>query len=150
MLQERFWDKVDRRDPSECWEWTAAVGSHGYGVINLDGDRTETAHRVAFYLEHDRWPEYVLHDCDNKLCVNPDHIREGTHSENIKLAYDAGAKEPPRVEGESHPGSKLTGGDVREIRDRGSESSYALAEEYGVSATRIQQIWNGDAWTHVD
>lgn len=73
-LANRFWAQVDRRGPEDCWPWVGTRLKHGYGVIGYRMKRT-TAHRVAFFLEHDRWPEpNGLHVCDNPPCCNPAHI----------------------------------------------------------------------------
>lgn len=85
--QERFWDKVDKKSSSrECWEWTAA--SRGgytddqYGVFRWNG-RTVYAHRFSLYLVLGRDPgPTVDHLCFNTKCVNPQHLREATLSEN--------------------------------------------------------------------
>jgi hypothetical protein len=86
-LADRFWSKVDKDGPTmphmstPCWVWTGARHRHGYGMLNVDG-KIVTAHRVAFFLEHGRWPNpFALHDCDHPPCVR--HIREGTPADNM-------------------------------------------------------------------
>lgn len=76
-LAERFWAKVDKT--SNCWLWTGSL-NQGYGQILLEG-RLVKAHRVAFFLEHERWPQpMALHACGNRQCVR--HIYEGTAKDN--------------------------------------------------------------------
>jgi len=78
-VEDRFWSKVDVRGESECWEWQASKGSHGYGQISFKGVMVE-AHRIAWTISNGepvpdgRW---VLHTCGNLLCVNPKHLRLG-------------------------------------------------------------------------
>lgn len=73
-VEERFWEKVDRGGPGECWLWTAATGS-GYGLFRFR-DSNWTAHRVSYTLEVGEIPEArkVVQSCGEKLCVNPEHL----------------------------------------------------------------------------
>ncbi|WP_457948276.1 HNH endonuclease signature motif containing protein [Pseudarthrobacter sp. alpha12b] len=88
--EQRFSSKV--QPGPGCWAWTGATNNRGYGVFRLDG-RTQLAHRVAWYFEHGAWPdpEKVLdHACDNKACVNLEHLRELTNGQNIMRAHPRG------------------------------------------------------------
>ena len=145
----RFWEKVDRCAPEECWEWTANRSPIGYGMFHFKG-RKITAHRVAYAIEVTNPGELeVCHTCDNKPCVNPDHLYAATHSTNVKDAYETGATSRPS--GEQNPSAKLNEDDVRGIRQRldNGETQTAIAEDYGVTQTNISRIATGEAWKDV-
>ncbi|HEC64706.1 MAG TPA: hypothetical protein ENI23_05400 [bacterium] len=85
---ERFWSKVV--PVGDCWEWQGAKGSFGYGLVKIDQKNFPT-HRIAFALANGRAPKLsVLHSCDNPPCVRPDHLWEGTQTDNMKDALAKG------------------------------------------------------------
>jgi len=74
-LADRFWSKVERRGPNDCWPWTAGTDRYGYGkfAVTIDGRRRFLpAHRVVYLLAHGSLPFFdVLHTCDCRTCCNP-------------------------------------------------------------------------------
>ena len=92
--EERFWAKVEKSD--SCWLWTGAITTTGYGVFQKGrrGEKLHKAHRFSYEIHHGEIPprSLVLHSCDNKLCVNPEHLSIGNHSQNIKEAWDRGLR----------------------------------------------------------
>jgi hypothetical protein len=80
----RFWEKVDKRGPDECWMWTACL-SNRYGAIHVNG-KDIRASRFSYELHFGPIPDQlnVLHKCDTPGCVNPNHLWLGTQSENIE------------------------------------------------------------------
>lgn len=146
-LEERFWEKVDRGEPDECWEWQGSTDSGGYGRIHVDGS-DEGAHRVSMLLEHgeeagDNW---VLHHCDNKPCVNPNHLYLGDRSDNLRDMHERGQK---NHDGENNPPAKLTEDDVAEIRERleNGKTQYEVADEFDVSQPTISHIVTERNWS---
>lgn len=84
-MPKRFWSYVEKGKSNECWQWTGTPMNNGYGRIKVDG-KMVAAHRYAYELEHGPIPSglQVLHNCYNKLCVNPSHLRIGTHADNMR------------------------------------------------------------------
>src|SRR5216683_6645346 len=83
-LSERFEEKYIPEPNSGCWLWTAAILSHGYGIISVTRCKFELAHRVSYELHKGKIP-YGLeidHLCKVRCCVNPDHLEAGTSIEN--------------------------------------------------------------------
>ena len=90
-IEERFWTKVDIKHPDECWIWKAGKGSKGENDYGYFSKGKETfAHRVSYILTYGPIPQglYVLHNCDTPSCVNPYHLRLGTHIDNVRDMID--------------------------------------------------------------
>lgn len=87
-LEVRFWEKVDKRGPDECWIWKAAT-KKGYGYIYYRPPwNHKAAHNVSMELHGHVLPPGKTewdHICKNTLCVNPAHLRPATHRENSTI-----------------------------------------------------------------
>lgn len=83
---QHFWSwVVITANMDKCWHWNGYIGLNGYGVYPMGGSN-KRAHRVAWELANGRPPRVgleILHSCDNKQCVNPSHLTEDTHAENM-------------------------------------------------------------------
>jgi hypothetical protein len=144
---DRFWEKVDRRGPDDCWLWTGGSHSRGYGQFGLGG-RLVIASRLSYEWANGPIPDgmFVCHSCDNPPCVNPAHLWLGTPADN---AADKAAKgRASSLAGASNPRAKLTDGDVRAIRED-PRAPKAIAAEYGVSDTAVRFIKEGRTWRHL-
>ena len=150
-LSDRFWAKVRRiNDATSCWEWTGALHDHGYGLIGLGSRKEgiERAHRLSYSMHNAEIGEglFVLHRCDNRKCVRPDHLFLGTASDNAKDM----ASKLRGCHGEKSVTAKLTEAQVLVIRSlRGRDSHVALARRYGVSRSLIGLIMSGQRWKHL-
>lgn len=92
--EQRFWAKVDKS--GDCWNWTAArYHVNGYGCFGLNG-KIQGAHRVAWQFIRGPIPRgmWVLHRCDNRLCVRPEHLFLGTHQDNMNDMWRKGRGSP--------------------------------------------------------
>lgn len=90
-LDERFWSRVDAS--GDCWEWTGARHSGGYGHLGRDGT-THYAHRYAYEQLVGPIPsgQQLDHLCRNRVCVNPDHLEPVTRRANILRGYSPAAR----------------------------------------------------------
>lgn len=147
ILHNKLWSNVDVAGPDDCWLWTASTGSRGYGQIRFMGKRLK-AHRVSFALHHGRDPEgFVLHTCDNRRCVNPAHLYEGTHCDNMRDMVTRSRA----ARGVSHGRAKLTEEDVREIRRLREQGVFmrVIAAQFEISTAMVSNITTRKAWRHV-
>jgi hypothetical protein len=150
--KERFLSYVSVNPHSGCWEWTGAKKPTGYGSFKLYG-RNFYTHRVSYLIYKGEIPDgmFICHSCDNRCCVNPDHLWAGTGKDN---ADDRNRKNRHWVQrGSGVWNARLTEDDIRIIRDRASTRirgiQTRLAKEYGVSRNTISAIVIQRTWVHV-
>lgn len=152
-LPQRFWIKVDKNGPviypwlENCWTWRPACKRSDYGRIVVIDDagkhRLDLAHRVSWRLTNGTIPDatFVLHKCDNKTCVNPEHLELGTNEKNIKDAVDRGLK----AHGLMHPAAALNKDEVlaiHQLRDMGWTHT-KIASEIGINRQMVQSVLSG-------
>jgi hypothetical protein len=146
-LPPRFWTKVIVSDG--CWLWTGHRTRKGYGTFRLRR-RMVSAHRLAYTALVGQIPDglNVLHSCDTASCVNPAHLRPGTHGDNVR---DRQAR-CRQARGERIAAAKLNAEKVREIRQRyaaGGVLQRELAAEFGISDMQVSSIVRRKKWAHV-
>jgi hypothetical protein len=155
-VEERFWKFVDKS--SGCWSWNGSKNAKGYGLMQgtpIAGKthgKTVLAHRVSYEIHHGTLDDgdYVMHLCDNPQCTNPDHLRKGTQSENIKDAITKGRKFVPAASGIDNPRSKLTEEQVRFIKAHPELGHKAIGDMFGLSPNCIRGVRIGRTWTHIN
>lgn len=165
-LPSRFWEKVDKNGPlpdpkqypnisEPCWVWTAAKTSKGYGYIQrgprVGGPRVGGpihAHQASWVLHFGPIPVglYVLHNCDRRECIRPEHLWLGTAKDNTQDML----RKNRCVCGEAASWSVLTEKEVIAIRTSLAHlPETTVAERFGVSRGMIGKIRRGESWKHV-
>lgn len=145
-VDEKFWSRTKPDQDSGCILWIGPMGSNGYGrFYDPVTNKPMSAHRVSFLLHHGHYPiNLTRHTCDNKSCVNPMHLLEGTNRENAQDAIDRFHMPT----GEKRVNAKLNDAVVRYIRSS-PKSSSALSRELGVGYSTIAHARKYRSWKHV-
>jgi hypothetical protein len=138
----RFWSKVDRQETG-CWKWIGAIGSHGYGSLEKEPGKWVTSHRASFELRFGKIPIglQICHRCDNRACVNPEHLFVGTPADN---SLDMTAKD-------RHGKTKLVPDEVRLLRKMYAEHvpRDEIAKILKISPVTVWKIGTRRAYRHV-
>jgi len=159
----RFWSRVRKTD--RCWEWTGLrfADSMRYGRFSFNGGSLRV-HRLSWILAHGPIPDglFVLHRCDNPICVWPDHLFLGTQAENIRDCVSKGRNaigdrngsrlNRGRHRGTLNPSAKLTEPDVTAIRrlvGHGQITRADIGRLYAVTGQTVTSIARRRLWVHV-
>jgi len=138
-----------------CWEFTGGLDRAGYGRVHIKRyhekgtGRNFYAHRLS-YMIHRGYitpEEYILHQCHNRLCGNPDHHKLGDHDDNMADLAESG-----RVAGENNHKSKLTEDDVRDIIEFYYDEEWTVPElmdEFGMAKGSIVDVIYGRTWKSI-
>lgn len=146
--------KTAENSQTGCWEWTGFKSRDGYGIVHCKGKLLK-AHRLAYCEANNKTladiqGAVVRHKCDNRKCLNPDHLELGTSADNTQDRHVRGRD----AKGSCNGNSKLTEDHVKEIRSMYKPWSRnfdrkTLANKYKVSVSLISQIVQKQIWTHV-
>jgi len=155
--QKTFWDNVIIGKNNLCWAWIGRFATNNYGDFSfmIHGMMYRyTAHRAAYMLTNNTNLEptlYVCHKCDNRSCVNPNHLFLGTAFDNNEDMAIKGRRRECR--GENRSTSKLTNNQVLQIKTILSQPNRPTYREIGnkfnVNGGTIYLIHKGRNWKHV-
>lgn len=148
------------RSPGGCWLWPSKTDR--YGNFYADGGRFQ-AHRMSYavYLGPVRTDTLVLHKCDVRRCVNPEHLFLGSAQDNMRDAASKGRmatgnrhfahRNPERTQGELNGNALLTEDAVRAIRAgvAAGRPRKELAAEFGVCKACVSHVVTRRAWRHI-
>ena len=144
-LEDRFDEKYTPCPVRGCWMWEGSVSGNGYGQIG-ENYKVFSSHRISYELHVGPIPAgmFVLHKCDVKTCVNPEHLFLGTQADNVADMKNKGRCN----KGEDRPQAKLTEANVIAIR-ADTRPQRKIAEEYEVDQALIWKVKHRKAWSHV-
>lgn len=147
LMQQAFEFFVTKTET--CWLWNGSHANRGYGSFRFRG-QTFIAHRASYMLYKGDLPSFqrgnphdllVLHSCDVRACVNPDHLWLGTHLDNERDKLAKGR----------HKGEKLNPDKVREIKKLLLEGVMGtiICRDYNISRNTLHSIKIGKTWKDI-
>jgi hypothetical protein len=155
----RFWNKIQKTN--ECWEWKGRLSKTGYGLFDIH-NFPYAAHRFSYELNVGPIPKglFVLHKCNNRKCVKPEHLYAGTQKDNMRDCINAGRFVRPTAHwedlkatqfGEGSPVAKLKVEEVKQIRNqRRLGISYSeIGRQFGIHHTTVRDIVIKKIWKSV-
>lgn len=137
-----------------CLEYTKCQFPSGYGCVKVrmrKGGKlpqiSYQAHRLAWMQAHGPIPAglHVLHKCDNRPCVNPEHLFLGTHQENVADCIAKGRQN----RGSKNGNASLTEEQARLILDDTVGTHDLIAARHGVSRPTVSRIKSRKTWRHI-
>jgi hypothetical protein len=130
-----------------CWNWTGVVDRHGYGKLGYN-NKAVIAHRQVYLWKYKvtlTSKQYILHNCDNRLCCNWHHLYIGDHTQNMR---DRDVRNRSS-KGHEH---KLYASQVYQIRRlyySGGWFMRELCNIFPVKYSVIQRIIKHHDWSHL-
>lgn len=152
-IEERFWNKVNKtNNVNDCWEWIGAKINKGYGRIKIN-KKGVLAHRFSYELYNKSIDSNLMicHKCDNPSCVNPNHLFQGTRSDNMKDAFKKGRlniPDPPegvRFEKGNIPLNKTISNELmleikKAIDNKGKQTIKSICKKFNVNYQSVRDM----------
>lgn len=101
-FQQRFEKYMSKPNQDGCRLWLGGkYGSLKYGAFQIGVKKTGLAHRISYELYINKIPTgmYVMHICDNPPCVEPSHLKIGTHEDNMRDMAQKGRSNKGKIYG---------------------------------------------------
>jgi hypothetical protein len=147
---QRFLKKTKINQTTGCIEWIGCKIPKGYGQFTANAI-SYRAHRFSYQYYIGPIPSemFVLHKCDNRGCVNPDHLFLGTHDDNMKDMVNKNRS--VHRYGELSPSATLTNREVIKIKEQiQSKSSYKeIMNNFNISKSILFDIRSGRSWSTI-
>ena len=145
---ERFLSLIHNTSkPDACWIWKAGQAC-GYGKFWMDG-KTISAHRASYLLHHGEIPPHLIvrHTCHRPLCVNPSHLKLGTHADNMQDMVSSSRS----LSGEANGASILKEAQAIEIinQAKAGKKIRTIAREMNISRSTVRNVAKGFTWKHL-
>ena len=144
-VAESFSERYVVDEVSGCWNWAGGISNHGYGV--LYAPKKALAHRFSWLIHRGDIPRgdgyhgtVVMHVCDNRRCVNPDHLRLGSQADNVQDMLDKGRKVSGVPSGVKHWRSAIKDQADIDLICATKRRTKELAELFGVDVCTIKRI----------
>ncbi len=150
-IEDRFKKRI-KIDKNGCWIWVGSTNNRGYGTF-WNGKVADFAHHFSWEIaNHQTIPNgsFILHSCDNPSCVNPSHLRLGSHKDNMEDMLSKGRQRVPK--GEESGRCKYSEKIIRAIRFRAAngENTKILEKEFNISRQYLKDIIDRKYWKHID
>lgn len=141
----RFFSKIEKT--CDCWVWKGHIHkNNGYGGFKFEG-KCQGAHRVSWIIHNGAIPDrmFILHKCDNKICVNPNHLFIGTQKDNIEDKCKKGRHKYGVT-------TKLNKDQVMIIRKKFEQgtSAITLSKEFKINRRTVYKIINMERWREMN
>lgn len=149
-LEQAFLAHFKPGEPGICWLWQGQLSVAGYGRVSFGAGERMLAHRASIIIHYgpiaDKYN--VCHSCDNPPCVNPAHLFQGSHADNMQDAVAKGRMN----RGEKSAGAILDEPAITEIRRLRRDEGWLqseIASKFGIRPSHVSLIVNYKIWKHV-
>ena len=159
-LKERLLRRINKNGPipqhcpelGSCWKLKSrSKHPHKYIVVFTEPKKSDLAHRISWRIHRGEIPNglLVLHKCDNRACVNPEHLFLGDYGDNFRDCIAKGRFNFRR--GEQHPDTTISERTAKKIimlRKKGLGPT-AISKRMNLPYWTVYGIWSGTRWKHL-